>query len=288
MLAVAAVLAAPHLIWLAGQSGAMDAPPLDPGPALGHAAKAAIGFLAPMWVILLLLFPRVLLPLPAATLPDRFRRLLGLHLLVLAVLIAVLAATTGVRIRTHYMFVFLLLPLFVFLRAQAAGMTPWKTDTVAGLAGVAGLAVIVGLLGKFALEPQWCDECELHLPYPDYAQQLREAGFHGQGGTLIADWHPYPLAGNFRALFPEARVLSVKHPTVVPRAIGADGPCALVWHPRPDGARRNATIGVANRALDAGIPADAPAAVMAAALVNGTQRVPMAYMVIPAGSGDCR
>ncbi len=283
-LAVAAAIVAAPAAWLAGHwpDVAAEAAPVEPGAALLHTAKAAAGFLLPLALVLAVLFPRALRPGSGAA-PTPWRRILGLQLVLAVVLFAALAAATGTRVRDHYMAVLILFPLWFLAQAQAAGvdrrrLTGFLAALVAAGPGLAGALAI-----KAALEPLWCEGCERHLPYDAFAAELRAKGF--DRGTIVADWHPYPLAGNLKARFPESRVVSVKHPRVVPPRTGADGSCLVVWL-RPD--RQADVVGVANRALAAGFAADAAAEELAAPMRLTGRPVRLRFVLAAEGAGDCR
>ncbi|MEQ8806140.1 MAG: glycosyltransferase family 39 protein, partial [Rhodospirillales bacterium] len=127
-LAVAAAVLAPHYLWLADRLDILAAQAGDTAAAqggfsltgLGHGVKAAAGFLSPFWLIALICFPAAFRPLKA---PDHpMIRVLGLYMvLVLAVTAVGTLIQPDFRIRTHYMFVLLFAPVWVLLRAEAAG-----------------------------------------------------------------------------------------------------------------------------------------------------------------------
>lgn len=287
-LVVAAAVVAPHALWLHGHAGEIASdPPGDPWRGLGHVANAAVGFVLPLALVLLALFPRAALPVKERFAPsERYRRLIGRQLAIVLALVVVVVLVSGFRVRTHYMFVLILFPLWALARVQAAGAGEGALRGFAAAAAAFGVGFAVALPVKAVAEPHWCEDCELHLDYAAYARQLRDAGF--RGGTIVADWHPYPLAGNVRIQFPEARVVDVKHPGVrpPPRAFGDQ--CLLIWAETPSGARRGAVTSVAERHLGVDVAADAEIGTLAAPITGNPAHVVRFGYRLSSGVGDCR
>lgn len=301
-LAVAVLVTLPHLLWVIEQPSPLF-PPAPGGTrsylttvaaGLGHAGIAFAGFLSPLWILWLLFFPRAFSRLSAVSALDpvrRWQRFLGVLFLALAALTAVVIVVLATdQVRTHYMFVLTLFPLYFFARVRAAGV-----EDKAGLrftAALTALAVVtvVGVVVKYVAEPLRCRGCQHHLPYADFARALKTAGF--TQGTIVAHWHPHPLAGNFRAHFATVRVVDAKHPTVRPPLRSDSGQCLLVWTPKPmptgDDANRSAAIDIANAHLATQIAPDTPARVIAAPLAMGRGRMARLGYILLSGRGDCR
>ena len=251
-IAISAVLAlimlSPHILWVV--DGAREVAAALEGRLTSHAATSywhsvgegllklcngIVSFPFPLYVLLPALFPGACrrLDWPEAD-ALRHKRLFE-RFAVAGILIMVIGVVGfGVsQLRAHYLFIFLPLPIYFFLRVrQARAARP-----AAGARGmvwyprVAGLMVAIafgGLAIKFAAEPQWCKRCYLHMPYQALASELRTAGF--ARGTMIAFFHRIQLAGNFRPYFPDSRILSTKYPYYRPTALRA-GPCLLLWDP---------------------------------------------------------
>lgn len=301
-LAVAILVVLPHLLWVVEQPHPLF-PPAPEGArnylirvaaGLGHASVAFVGFLSPLWILWLLFFPRAFVPraaVPAFGPVRRWQRFLGVLFLALVALTAAVIVGLGTdQVRTHYMFVFTLFPLYFFARVQAAGITDKAvlrfTAATTALAAVA----VVGVVVKYAAEPLRCRGCQHHLPYADFARALRTAGF--TQGMIVASWHPHPLAGNFRAQFPDARVIDAKHPAVRPPPRSEAGQCLLVWTPKPQpngsDANRAATIDIANTYLAAQIAPDTLAGMIEAPLAMGRGRLARLGYILAPGRGDCR
>jgi len=297
-LAVAAAVLAPHYLWLAERLDILAAQAGETAAAhggvslsgLAHAAKAAAGFLSPFWLIALICFPAAFRPLQTPAHP--MVRVLGLYM------ILVLAATAvgtliqpDFRIRTHYMFVLLFAPFWMLLRAEAAGAPIPRQRTLAALITLVLWAQPSALIAKYLFEPLSCGRCQHHIPYADLAARIKAMGF--TGGTVVAYWHPDPLPGNLRAALPDARVISLKHPDVIPPlAPGAAGQCLVVWS--ADAARDNrpTAIAGANSLLDAGIAPDTPQRLVISPLeglpmLTGGKTAALGVILTP-GSGECR
>ncbi len=283
-LVVAAAIATPHLNWLSAHI--QSSPPDAGGGALkgiGRLIVAAFGFLSPLWLFLVAAYwPAVRARKPPLGEARRWCDFFERYFLILAVI-----AVLGViffqvdRVRTHYMFVLIPFPLYFLMRFSDAA-----SERFAALLSLAALIVLGGMVAKYLAEPINCERCQHHIPYPALAAELTNAGF--TGGTIFADWYPDPLPGNLRARFPDARVISAKHPTVLPPP-RAGGQCLLVWPITEDGDRRSATIAAANRVLNAGISEDAASAMVAAPLAGFSGRAySLGYLLISDGAGDCR
>jgi hypothetical protein len=147
------------------------------------------------------------------------------------------------------------------------------------------MGAAVALAGQALLEPLWCRKCERQLPYDAWSRHLRTAGF--TQGTIVADWWPYPLDGNFKVRFPQARVVTVKHPYAIPPAAETPGACLLVWGARQRGPT---VIAFANERLGAGISVDTPVRAYAASIRFTDDRhiVLLYYLLVKDGAGSCR
>lgn len=293
-LAVAAVVALPHYAWLVGrlsvltgQSGGAAADFSARG--LWHAAKAAVGFLSPFWLIVLALFPaafRRAAPEPMAG-PDLSRLLARQMLIVLAATAVGTLLFPHFRVRTHYMMVLILFPLWMMGRIEATAPAEGRLRAYAAVLSLFLLAGPVGMIGKFLFQPLFCERCQHHVPYAALADEFRRAGF--TGGTVVAYWHPDPLPGNLRAALPEARVISTKHADVIP-PLGPDaaGQCLVVWSADARRDNKPAAIGGANRLVDAGLDPDTPHHLATAPLPMGWGKTAILGYVLTPGRGDCR
>ena len=272
-LGAALVVVAPHALWLAG--GAVDPAAVVQsrltvaadwgwwgglGNALAKLANALVSFYFPLWLILLAAFPRAFWQrLPAPPLarhdsePQPARRLLALSsLAMLAVIVASFLALGVTTFRTHYAVIFLLAPLWVFLRVQALAPDARALGRYALAVVAAAVVFVVGVPVKALVEPQMCSNCYYNMPYADLAAEMREAGF--RGGTIIAHFHRIQLGGNLKAVFPDSRVVDTKYPFAVPAAPADARQCMLVWDPRASEAPPEALLTFARDAVGARLP----------------------------------
>ncbi|MEK9722456.1 MAG: hypothetical protein VW405_03075 [Rhodospirillaceae bacterium] len=192
------------------------------------------------------------------------------------------------RLRNHYMIVLVPLVPYVFLRFGPA-FSEVQVRRFAALISLAGVALVATLVGKYFVETSFCKSCEDHVPYDAHAEQLRAAGFIG--GTVFAYFHFDPLAGNLRVRFPNARIVSAKHPGVIPPRGGAPGQCLIVWPMRGADDPKSATIHTANKSpLNTGLDWNALRASRTRAPVppwDGTVHE-LGFVLLKDGAGDCR
>jgi len=306
---IAAIITTPHLMWLYDRHTAMAgelAPALTAQGMTSHlfaagkgilsGIKAIIGFLLPLLVFLALFFPAAWRP--KLTTPDedqqRHHRILRIFFSFLIGFIFLFIIAGGVsRVRTHYMFVMVLAPVWFFLRVKMADMGDMNERHLKGYAGILSAAAIVVLLGlpiKYVVEPWRCGKCEHHMPYEVLAADLKKAGF--QGGTIFAYWHPYPIAGNLRIAFPKSRVISAKHPSAMPplqTKSSTTSQCLLVWSGAAQGPQANNTIRLAKQHLNVSVNSKAIAKTVDAQLRVGTKKkFILGYVLLKTGLGNCR
>jgi hypothetical protein len=245
-------------------------------------------------VFLALFFAPAWRPLPTASAAPadiearRFHRFFAVLFAALIGLMVLFIVFGGIaRIRTHYMFALALVPLFFFLRVRLSDFGEGRLRRYAAALSLAALIVFLGLPVKYAAEPFTCGKCEHHLPYAEFAEGLKKAGF--RTGTIFAYWHPYPIAGNLRAAFPKARVISAKHPDVIPPPAAVPGQCLLVWSGPPQGPEAGGTLTLANRYLGTAFETATPGTALSARLATGTRRTyRLSYILAGEGRGQCR
>jgi len=298
------VILAPHLLWIAGgarevaaalQERLVSTTPQDYWRTVAEGVlkllNGIVTFPFPLYLLLPALFPAACRRLDWPE-PDALRHKRLFERFALAGLVIMMIGVVGFgvsQLRSHYLFVFLPLPICFFLRvrraraarpeATARGMIWYpRVATIMAAIAFAGLGV------KFAAEPLWCKRCYFHMPYAALAQQVRAAGF--AHGTLIEFFQRIQLAGNFRPYFPDSRILSTKYPYYRPPG-ARGGSCLLLWDPAyseamPDALRKFA-------ADAAGIAPDTPYQVGAveAPLINGAGSVARLRYALVTG-GACR
>jgi hypothetical protein len=288
-LGVAAAVYAPHGLWLAERLAQAV-----PAETEGRSLLDGLEQVARLWG-LAIAFPMPFLVLFAAVFWPALRRggddwRWRLFLRALAVLLVIasvgVAAIDADRVRSHYMFVLACVPAFLF-RRLGADVPAARAGVFAALLFAAAATLAGGIAGKYLLEPERCGRCQHHIPYDALAGDLEAAGF--RGGTLIAGWHPDPLAGNFRARLPGARVISSKHPDVIAplRDPMPDGrpACLLIWSGGGDPAH---LIALANARFGAGIEPDAKPMRLVRPLAGAPGRAFRLDVLLAPARGTCR
>ncbi len=309
-LVAAGLIATPHLLWLAERHAALAgeiAPALQAqgttahilaaGKGLFSGIRAIVGFLLPLLIFLAVFFPAAWRPKLSSFDLDlqRYHRILGIFFIILIGLILTVIIVGGVaKVRTHYMFVMVLLPLFFFLRVKMAAVSQQKINGYTGVLFLTAVIVLLGLPIKYLAEPWRCGKCEHHMPYKTLAADLKKNGF--RNGTIFAYWHPYPIAGNLRIAFPKARVISAKHPMAIapihasarPSA-GSVGQCLLIWSGAAQGSQASNTISLAKRYLNVEPKDIGKASTVQARLPTGTKKeFQLGYVLMTPGRGRCR
>ena len=239
-LAVAAVLVAPHLLWLLDhlsfattQIGTrMDMGTVGPWSlkrvrhSLYSFGKDPFVYLLPPLALHLAVFgrPREAFSEAAAALARLLQRfwMIALGILVVAVVIVAMA-----RFREHWMQPFLvMLPLYLFLRRPSASPSPRRMAIFAVV-----LATVILLLMGWRFVELWEGHrfralSRLNTPYPQLARQIAEAGF--REGVIVVDHNL--LGGNLRFVLQDATVITL--PMVKAGATVPPGPCLIVWDAR--------------------------------------------------------
>ncbi len=309
--AIAVALALPHYLWLWSEREWLSLlardrfmPKADSGIEIGgliETGNAVLSFLLPLIVILIVLFPRAFLRAgtgPAVS--ERYRRLLGATFLIMLTVTAVGVLALDVsRVRIHYMFLLFLFPVYFFARVQSAGTTDRAINFCA--TALLAFAVIVpsAAVVKYFVDPLRKSKGYYHMPYADFARQLKAAGF--KKGTVIGDWLGYPLAGNLRPYFPDSRFISlldwqyialVDHPptpVLPPREVENPGQCLIVWTPQTDGQRNDMVLKSAHRLVETGLDKRTKGTIMSAPMHRGQGRMArISYILLPNGAGNCQ
>tara|TARA_B100000519_G_scaffold169675_1_gene155026 strand:- start:200 stop:1738 length:1539 start_codon:yes stop_codon:yes gene_type:complete len=217
---------------------------------------------------------------------QRYHNILGRTFLIAITVTLLGTLILGIsRIRSHYMLVLLLFPILFFARVKVSKIELWRIKAYAVVLTSIILFVITGLGLKYVIDPKRDSKAYCNIPYDAYAEQLKSAGF--EHGTIFADWHTNPIAGNFRAKFPDSRVIDYLWAHYLPPRDRVDGKCLVIWTPRKDGSRRKEFLNQANLLLKANINLNTPAKFVVAEMPPGGRTARLAYVLAP-GNGQCR
>ncbi len=213
-IAVAVVVVAPHALWLLGHWQAASAGTLskmgaDPGHAstagwlvgFGSALLALVGFVTPLWVVVLAFFGRRAWSAPA---DPHARRIARTYLLLFAALLVVLVVAGGV---THFKprwFVpglFVLPAMFFAVRptlAEGSRADAYRRATLAF-----GALIFVLLAAKVPVQGRFTTPDDLNEPIGALAATLRADGF--VRGVIVSDERR--LAARLRVQFPDSAIV---------------------------------------------------------------------------------
>ena len=243
-LAVAALVAGPHFIWLAGTpegisamlpSFAADSLSQHIGLALAGLRRAftePVMYLAPLIFLYPLFFPgwlpsvrrTIRLTPNTAAEPDYEQLILHLTLINVGALIGGALLFGIQRYAVHA-----LMPMFlltsIWLTAQARNAAPDPRQVrrfVIMAASVAVFAFFARAANMYVLEPV-CNICRWGVPYAALADEMKRHGFERGRIVVLED----ELGGNLRRFFPEARIELAGNPLyAVPAPAGKT---MLVW-----------------------------------------------------------
>jgi len=311
--AIAAVIAAPHYVWLLGQweafqaladaklgrDRAVEAPILGGFASLGEHALMVI---LPAIPLALLIFWRAIFTRApalegfgrAGQRRDllRFAALVPLLFLGLMASLVPLAGVTEFNPHHPYPLNVAVVPLFGWL---AGGRT---TETARGLfAAVAvGLSLVVPVaMAEFIVRTaNTCEtKCNTALPYAAWAEDLHEAGFGTGTALLLGSVHHMPLE-NLRTFLPGTRLLrSADHQKrdFAPPPGSQPGDCLVLWpaDSLPDEAEHLRAEGLPGQAPGTTLPEDASVGILHGTLaLSGRPAPPLGYALVPDGLGTCR
>ena len=294
-LATAAILSAPHAVWMATarfdfaafltekQHAAVTQPYLfDVASGAGSVVVGALSFLAPFILVFPLVFHRAF-GAKAAPAQPWGRAITLLPLLGIGLLVLDVVALRATQFEQRYFFWALLTaPLALFVWLDRRGYSEQQLRWFAASIVVGSAIVLGGLIGKSLLSHRSCDRCWEEMPVAELVRQVRTAGF--VDGTIIADH--YNLAGNMRLAFPDSRIMAANY--VVPQpAFAGPGQCLVVWNARNAGDGPPASIVRYLAHANLALPAEAPRFVNAPMLRSRTRMDRFAYWVAPHADGAC-
>ena len=318
-LAIALAIIAPHAYWMVTEApgyGEVAAGRFGMGSELPWRERLTLGSLAGIEAILNMLLPLALgVPFLAWTAwrrreptngPEdagstepadwpgrRYFRLFGIYLLICVVAVLVLVAASGaVKVRGHYLFIFLPFPIWMFAWHQGLRPSRVVRDRIALAFVLLALASPAIMAAKYFTHPLGDRVTPYNLPYRDLAERLREAGF--TRGTLYTHDYPYTLSGNLRRYLPGIRILGSNTPHFTPPANETPGVCLLLRARHRKSTGDGDMIAVAGRlfgfdpAAD-GLLADSIVSETEVEIAGGRGRKQgFAYRIFPDGAGTCR
>jgi 4-amino-4-deoxy-L-arabinose transferase-like glycosyltransferase len=299
-IAIAIIVNVPHLVWMFENQTLLQSRAVDRFSQMGSQTflKArALGILEVARILFDISMPMLAIVViafwPACKKLDwhgesaqRYQTILARTFLIAISVTLIGTLALGIsRIRSHYMMILLLFPILFFARVKVSACKEWRFKGFAAILTSIILLVVTGLGLKYVIDPKRSSKAYYNIPYPQYAQQLKAAGF--VHGTIFADWHTNPIAGNFRAQFPESRVFDYLWPHYIAPRDRQDGKCLVIWTPRADGSRRREFLNQANLYFKAGINLDTPAKFVTTEMRPGGRTTRLAYVLAP-GKGQCR
>ena len=256
------------------------------------ALKAALDFSLPLLPLFLLTFGRALWtlrrePLPASQKPVA--QWLGLWIVLVLIFLAAAMVGAGIdKLREHYLFVLVPLPILLFSLVPPAGGSRRLVGGYLSVLCVLAVVALGALAGQAVVQPLDCSKCRLVMPWSGYAAQLRAAGF--EGGTIVSLDSPSTDAGaNLRRHIDNVRVWSNKRPFYVPPPLVKPGSCLVVWnetrYPKTLAALRGGPI----EQLGGPLPEQALVGTLSADLpLTGRPAPVLGYALIADGMGGCR
>jgi 4-amino-4-deoxy-L-arabinose transferase-like glycosyltransferase len=311
-LAIALAIIAPHAHWMVTEApgyGAATTSRFGMGSGLPWDERLARGSLAGIKAILNMLLPLALgVPFLAwyawrrrgraegagAWPGRRYFRLFGIYLLICVVAVFALVAASGVvKVRGHYLFIFLPFPIWLFAWLQGVGAMRVALNRIALAFVLLALASPAIMAAKYFSHPLGDREAPYNLPYEALAERLHEAGF--TRGTLYAHDYPYTLSGNLRGYLPGVRILGSNAPDFIPPKNETSGACLLLWARHRKSTGDGYMIGAAAKLF--GFETAAEAGPIANSMFSETEveiaggrgrRQGFAYRLFPDGAGTCR
>lgn len=242
-LALAAVLIAPHAIWMAtakfdfahflAEVEHIDddhSYVMDLALGFGDVAYEALAFLFPFALIFPVLFRKSFTK--ALTAPSGWGTVATLvPALSFGLLALNIFAFRATNYEVRYMLCALLLaPLAAFMwlerREHSERAFAWLTGWLVAIA-VIGLGA---LTARAEFYHSSCRRCYDEMPIERLVSELRNSGF-GRGTIVTPDYY---IGGNMRLAFPAARVIATNYYVQHPPVVGA-GQCLLVWDARIEG-----------------------------------------------------
>ena len=308
-LVIALAIIAPHAYWMLTEAPGYRetiAERFGTGSGLPWRERLNLGWLAGIKAILNMLLPLALaVPILAWTAwrsraedagdwpGRRYIRLLGIYLLICMVAVFALGVADGaVKVRSHYLLIFLPFPIWLFAWMQGLRPSRILRDRIALAFVLLALTSPAIMASKYISHPLGGRMAPYNLPYRDLAERLREAGF--TRGTLYAHDTPYALSGNLRPYLPGVRILGSNTPHFTPPETEIPGACLLLWARHPKSTYDEIMIGTAAKlfgvdaAMD-GLLSDSVLSEAEVEIAGGRGRKQVFdFRLFPDGAGTCR
>ena len=228
------LIAAPYGLWfishgeIAGAKLAELEARAGPGvmDGLETLSMAAVGYLTPLWLVYVILFPRGFLPSNRTEISDG-AALLGRYLCAVCLILVIMVVLFDVtRFQTRWMQPLLfVVPIYFFAAIKPGLITANAQRRFFRVAGATAL-LILAVMGLRVLGAGVIDDCSDHnYPSKRLAEELRTAGF--SDGLIITE--PHVLAGNLRLQFPHSVVVAPRMAGVASGELEPGTPVALVW-----------------------------------------------------------
>jgi hypothetical protein len=209
---------------------------------------------------------------------------LGLHL---ALVIGIGAREFNERLMQPPLFI---LPILLFMLIERGRPAARAVSTFALILALLVVGALAARIAIYLRGADHCESCRAMMPAAALADQLRTAGFSGEGTILGDGFH---IGGNMRVRFPAARVIDVAYPPSIWPAPHGGGQCLLLWQERDDpvtndAARRYVASYVADK-LGGEVDAPHREGVVAALMFGSETRVfRLAYRLYGESVGECR
>jgi 4-amino-4-deoxy-L-arabinose transferase-like glycosyltransferase len=299
-LGVGALLVAPFVAWFYHHDfslARMYAEEVDPGEAEPYAlgvvsavyyvARVTLYYLTPLWLVYLVLFRGAWSRRGDEPGPARpARRLLGRFFLAQFGILAVAALVAGLTyLKFRWLLAaFILFPLYVFSRVDAARLDPARIRRFAALLALAEVLVLLAFAVNIYRGDRFGRPSRLNAPYDVVAARLAEAGF--RRGTIAAG--EGPLAGNLRLWFPDSRIMRLTNPDYVPPEKGG-GQCLIAWEKGPADTVPAEIRSWLAAALDLPLSGGEPVRAVEAPYHHSARRtLVVRYVLLDGGRGRCR
>jgi len=243
----------------------------------------AVG-LIPLWFFKDMRQPAVAADAPVQRLRDLFWRWFAIMAAGYWLVVVILGITYT---RTHHLYFVSLVTFPLVLEAIVRGAPQGKLARFCVLMLALQGAALGALVVRAYAESAHCVKCRTHMPYRDYADQLRNQGF--EDGTIVSFSTDFlDIGENLKHHFPHARVFSVKWPKTYPRPSADAETCLILW----DQGRAPDMLSVLSdrvvAPLRAAVPADADAGIVSAPVhLSGRPATPLGFVLLPAGNAVC-